>query len=72
MKGYQRADRPREAGSLADVPRDASSGSSQRAMHGATSEGNSWCLQGRRSYQLTDDPTRVTCKSCLRLMEEKK
>lgn len=66
MKGYQRATKVQEAGSLADV--DRTDTPPHRSMHGTNDEGTSWCLQGRRSYQLTDDPNKVTCKRCLKLM----
>lgn len=67
MKGYQWADKPyQEVGSLGDVDRTKTP--AKRLMHGARPEGGSYCIRGRKSYQLTEDPTRVECKDCRKLM----
>ena len=68
MKGYQRAEKVQEAGSLGDVPR--SDTPNHRRVHGDRSDGDSFCSQGRRSYQITKDPTKVTCERCKKLMKE--
>lgn len=72
MKGYQRGEKPNQVKALADADRKPYA--SQDRMHMERPEGGSVCINGRRSYQLTEDVSKVNCKWCLKLMgiEEKK